>query len=478
MSSPIFDTRVQDLKYRVLKEVAKAMFNDTLLEEYDDIPRRIVPGPKPTMRCCIYKERAIVSKRVKLAIGGDKNNPNIVEVIKIACEECPMGGYEVTNRCRGCIAHRCEKACKKNAIRFDERTHAAFINKDQCVNCGMCAKACQYNAIQNYQRPCEQACSVKAISMDEFNFAFINEEKCIQCGHCVSQCPFGAIMDKSYITHVIKLLKASENNTKYPVYAVIAPSIATQFESRGSVGQIVSALKELGFAKVIEAALGADMVALNETKELIEKGFLTSSCCPAFVNFVKKKYPQLIDHVSHSLSPMATISQWVKQREPEAHIVFIGPCIAKKGEIMQDNVKNIVDYVLTFEELQALIDAKEIDVGSLKESELDEASYFGRIFGRCGGLVEAVKEGIKELNATEFTLKPFSADGVDNCKLALNKAIRDNREFNFLEGMACIGGCIGGPACLNHELKDRAMMEKYAKESNKESIEEAIEELN
>ena len=471
-NNPIFDTRVQELKYKVLKEIAKATYSDTLLDEYDEIPKRIVPGPKPTMRCCIYKERAIVSKRMRLALGGRKDVDNIIEVIKIACEECPMGGYEVTNRCRGCIAHRCEKACRRNAIKFDERTHAAVIDKDQCVNCGMCAKACQYDAIQNYHRPCEQACAVKAISMDEYKLAVIDDEKCIQCGHCVSQCPFGAIMDKSYITHVIKLLKKADKDN--PVYAIVAPSIATQFESRGSVKQIVSALKELGFAKVFEAALGADMVSYNESRELIEKGFLLSSCCPAFVNLIEKNYPKLVEHVSHNLSPMATIGKWVKDKEPNAHMIFIGPCIAKKQEIKRDDVKDIIDYVLTFEELQALIDAREIDVSGLKESALDDASYYGRIFARSGGLTEAVRQAIKEMNS-EFVLKPMSADGLENCRLALVKAQRDEKEFNFLEGMACIGGCIGGPACLNHELKDRMTMDKYAGQSKKESIDEATD---
>ena len=340
-----FDTSVQELKYKVLKEIAKGLFNDTLLEEYNEIPQRISPGPKSTMRCCIYKERAIVIERMKLALGGNKNINNVVEVIDIACDECPLGGYEVTNRCRGCIAHRCQKACHKDAIRFDEDKRTAIIDKSKCINCGMCAKACQYNAIQNYLRPCEQSCRVKAITMDEYHFAAINDEKCIQCGACVYQCPFGAIMDKSYITHVIKLIKESEESKKFPVYAVVAPSITTQFKQRGSLGQVISAIKELGFKGVFEAALGADMVSYNEAKELVEKGFLTSSCCPAFVSFIKKYYPSLSENISSNLSPMATISKWVNSNEPNCKIVFIGPCIAKKQEIKQDHVKDIVDYV-------------------------------------------------------------------------------------------------------------------------------------
>ena len=270
----IFDTKVQELKYKVLKEIAKASFNDTLLEEYNDIPLRIVPGPHPTMRCCIYKERAIVLERMKLALGGNKNINNVIEVIKIACDDCPLGGYEVTNRCRGCIAHNCSTACPRDAISFDPITRSARINKDRCVNCGLCARACHYSAIQNYQRPCETACKLKAISMDNDHLAMINDEKCIQCGACVEQCPFGAIMDKSYITHVIKLLKEKKNEH---VYAVVAPSIAAQFKGV-KLEQVITGIKELGFDDVFEAALGADMVSYKESKELSEKGFLTSSC--------------------------------------------------------------------------------------------------------------------------------------------------------------------------------------------------------
>ena len=266
-----FDTSVQELKYKVLKEIAKGLFNDTLLEEYNEIPQRISPGPKSTMRCCIYKERAIVLERMKLALGGNKNIDNVVEVIRIACDECPLGGYEVTNRCRGCIAHRCQKECHRDAIRFDEVTRTAVIDKTKCVNCGMCAKACQYNAIQNYLRPCVQACKVKAISMDEDHAAKIDDEKCVQCGACVYQCPFGAIMDKSMMKEAIDILKDSDFSKKYPVYAIVAPSISSQYKGV-QLGQVVTALKNLGFQDVVEAALGADMVAYSEAKELEEKG--------------------------------------------------------------------------------------------------------------------------------------------------------------------------------------------------------------
>lgn len=469
---PKFDTNVQELKYKVLKEVAKAAYNGTLLEEYNEIPKRIVPGPDPTTRCCIYKERAIVADRIKLALGGNKENSNVVEVIPIACDECPLGGYEVLDRCRGCIAHRCEHACHKGAITFDERTRRAIIDKTKCVNCGLCAKACQYNAIQNFLRPCEQACKVKAISAGEDYAAKINDEKCVQCGACVYQCPFGAIMDKSSIVDVINMIKDSEFSTKYPVYAIVAPSISAQFDY-ATLGQIITAIKKLGFHNTIEAALGADLVAYNEAKELEEKGFLTSSCCPTFVAYIKKNFPKLIPNISHNPSPMAALAKWIKENDTTAKVVFIGPCVSKKMEIKREDVAPYVDYVLTFEELQALIDSRNIDASTLEESPLDNASYFGRIFARVGGLSDAVVQALKE-QESDFEAKSFVCDGIENFKLALLKAQSGKADFNFIEGMGCVGGCIGGPCCLTHEVKDKNEVDKYGKLSKEQTIKSAI----
>ncbi|MBP3692704.1 MAG: 4Fe-4S binding protein, partial [Clostridia bacterium] len=302
-----FDTKIQHLKYKVLREVSRLHWNDALLENLIEIPKTIVPGKVPTMRCCVYKERAILGERVKIAMGGDKNNPNIIEVIDIACDECPAAGYEVTSSCRGCLAHRCEDVCKRNAITFDNN-HVAHIDKTKCVECGQCAKVCPYFAIVNRKRPCQSACKVKAITINEDNAAKINNEKCIQCGACVYQCPFGAISDKSFILDVINHIKNSNNNENYKVYAVVAPSISSQF-TYAKLGQVISGLKALGFHTVIEAALGADMVALSESKELVEKGFLTSSCCPAFVQYIKNDYANLLPYVSHNLSPMAMLAK-------------------------------------------------------------------------------------------------------------------------------------------------------------------------
>lgn len=466
-----FDTKVQYLKYKVLREVARHAWNETLLENVLEIPKTIVPGKIPTMRCCVYKERAILAERVKIAMGGNKDNSNIIEVIDIACDECPAAGYEVTDSCRGCLAHRCEDVCKRGAISFDH-SHTAHIDKSKCVECGQCAKVCPYSAIINRKRPCQIACKIKAISINDENAASIDNEKCISCGACVYQCPFGAIMDKSFILNVIDIIKKSDNNKKYKVYAVVAPSISSQF-TYAKLGQVISGLKELGFFTVIEAALGADMVAQAESKELAEKGFLTSSCCPAFVQYIKSAFPDMLPFVSHNLSPMTSIAKYLKSTDENAKIVFIGPCTAKKAEAQIDTVEPYIDAVITFEELQALFDSRDVDITALGEDVLDNASYFGRIFARSGGLSDAVAQGLKEQDI-EFDLKAVSCDGIEECRSALLKKSKNVLDGNFIEGMACTGGCIGGAGCLTHGPKDKAEVDKYGREAFEKTISDAV----
>ena len=468
-----FDTNVQELKYKVLREVATLAYEDRLSAGILDIPETIVPGPKATMRCCIYKERAIVNERVKLAMGGDPSVPGVVEVLNIACDECPVSQVTVGPSCRGCIAHRCQNACPKDAITMVN--HHAVIDQSKCIACGRCVSACPYGAINKNTRPCERACKVNAISMDENRKASINAEKCISCGACVYQCPFGAIMDKSYILDAIRILRESDNNTKYQVYAVVAPSIAGQFGAR--VGQVVSAIKQLGFRDVVEAALGADMVAYKEAAELAEKGFLTSSCCPAFVMYIKKNFPKLAPNISHNVSPMVQAAMFIKALHPDSKTIFIGPCVAKKAEQKWDTVKDWIDCVITFEELQALIDSREIDLASQPDVEMNNASYYGRIFARSGGLSDAVAQALKEQGITEeqFKLKAIACSGIEECKMALLKANKGVLPENFIEGMACEQGCIGGAACLTHGPKEKIEVDKYGKLAMEKNITEAVQ---
>ena len=361
-----------------------------------------------------------------------------------------------------------------NLIEEIIRSH---IDKNKCVGCGRCSKVCPYSAITNNKRPCENSCKIKAISMSKTKVASIDNNKCISCGACVYQCPFGAIMDKSFILNVIDLIKKSNNNKKYKVYAVVAPSISSQF-TYAKLGQVVSGIKKLGFFHVVEAALGADMVAYAESKELSEKGFLTSSCCPAFVEYIEKQFPELSKHVSHNLSPVATISKYIKETTPDAKVIFIGPCTAKKMEFQKEEVRPYIDSVITFEELQALFDSRDIDITELDEDVLNNASYYGRIFARSGGLADAVKQGLKEHNLESFEYNPISCDGIEECRSALLKASKNILQNNFIEGMACSGGCIGGAGCLTHGEKNKKEVDKYGKEALEKTISDAINILN
>ncbi|MBO5655323.1 MAG: 4Fe-4S dicluster domain-containing protein [Clostridia bacterium] len=472
-----FDTKVQHLKYKVLREVAKCVWAGTLLENIMEIPKVIVPGKEATMRCCVYKERAIVGERIKLAMGGDKDNPNVIEVIDIACDECPVSGYEVTSACRGCLQRRCEDVCKFGAITFDNY-YMAHIDRTKCKECGACAKACPFLSIVKRKRPCESACRAGAITMSDEKAAQIDNSKCTRCGACSYHCPFGAMTEKSYIVDVIEMLKNSRTYTadsNYDVYAIIAPSVSSQF-SYAKLGQVVSGLKKLGFYEVVETALGADMVAIEESRELAERGLLTSSCCPAFVEYIKSAFPSLEKYISKNPSPMAMLAKYIKEHKPNAKVVFVGPCTAKKAEAQLDEVKPYVDSVLTFEELQALFDSRNIEITTLEETNLDNASYFGRMFAKSGGLTDAVKQAMKE-EGIEFDLKPVLCDGLDECRTALLKLSQNKLDGNFIEGMACLGGCINGAGILTHSEKNKLHVEKHGQEAIEKSITDALKNM-
>ena len=474
----LFDTDVQELKYHVLCEVAKLAYaNDLTPQKLIDIAARIVPAGGPKMRCCIYKERAIVGERVKLALGGDRSNPNVVEVLQIACDECPVDGIQIMPSCRGCIAHRCMNVCPKGAISIVDCK--ATIDKSKCVECGRCLSACSYSAIVKNTRPCVNACRANALTIDFQNQkAAINQQKCISCGACVYQCPFGAISDKSYIVDAINIISKSEKNTAYKVYAIVAPSLASQYANIPgiTIEKVITAIKRLGFHSVVEAALGADIVAYKEASEFAQRGFMTSSCCPAFVKYIQTNHPKLTEFISHNVSPMTQLAMVIKEMDPGCKTVFIGPCIAKKGERMQEDVREFVDCILTFEELQAMFCARDLDLQQLEETPINNASYFGRIFARSGGLAEALQQALHEQNISQeqCECRPLSCNGISECKTALLKAAKGVLKENFIEGMACELGCIGGPACLSHSSRDKFLVDSFGQSAVEKTISGAV----
>ena len=467
MSNSKFDTKVQELKYEVLKQIIEAYDKGDMSNIYMDIPKSISPGPKPSFRCCIYKERAIVQERIKLALGGNKDNPNIVEVIEAACDSCPISGMYITPACRGCIVHKCKEACPKDAITIVD--NKPVIDMDKCIKCGRCAKACPYDAIIEQSRPCIKSCKVKAISMDEYDRAKIDNDKCIACGACVYNCPFGAIVDKSYILDTLNLLKESkEKGTK--VYAIIAPAIASQFKP-ATFGQLVTGIKKLGFSKVYEAALGADITLYKEAKEFEEKGLMTTSCRPSFVMFVEKNFPELAKYISPSPSPMVETAMFLKRKFPGIKTVFIGPCTSKKLEYRMDKTKGAVDNAISFEELQAFLDARGVDLLTLEETNIDEASTMGRVFAKCGG----ISADITKLVKGEKKVEPVAMSGIDDIRANLLKLKFNKTTANFFEGMACDGGCLNGALSLHHDnIKNSVEIDRYSNAATYKDIDTAV----
>lgn len=458
-----FDTYVQQLKYEVIKEVIRKAYADDLENCYRDIPKTVSPGPKPLARCCIYKERAILEERVNLALGGDKSETNSIAVIDIACDECPVEGAFVTPACRGCLVHKCVDVCQKGAISIIN--HKAVVDKEKCIECGKCITVCPYSAIIMQKRPCITSCKVDAISIDENKKVKIDNDKCISCGACVYKCPFGAVSDKSMITEAVNIVRKSDENKNYKVYAVVAPSIVGQFEN-ATPEQVVTGIMKLGFYQVVEAALGADITLRKEIEEFKEKGILTTSCCPSFVMYIEKNFPELVGYISSSASPMVYTAETIKSSDPTAKVIFIGPCSSKKREYKLEKTHGAVDSVISFEELQAYFDAMDIDITTLEETSLNDASYYGRIFAKSGGIIQGVseiakKEGIENLN-------PIAMNGISECKTNLIKLKFKKAEENFFEGMACEGGCLNGALCIRHGTKNAMEVDKFGKKATVE----------
>ena len=466
------DATILRLKHDVLYEVAKAAWDGNLEEKRGEIPYSMIPGPQAAYRCCIYKEREIIKQRVRLAEGkcpAGKDTSNVVQVINAACEECPIASYIVTDNCRKCMGKACQNSCNFGAISMGHER--AYIDPAKCKECGKCSQACPYNAIAHLERPCKKVCPVDAITYDENGICVIDEKKCIQCGACIHSCPFGAIGTKTFMVDVIKMIKAGKR-----VVAMVAPATEGQFGADITMASWRTALKKVGFADMIEVGLGGDLTAAFEAMEWNEAykegKKLTTSCCPAFVNMIKQHFPQLLDNMSTTVSPMCAVSRMLKRENPETVTVFIGPCIAKKSETLDLNIKDNADYAMTLGEAHAMMVAKGVDLEP-EENTLQQGSVFGKRFGNGGGVTAAVLECLKE-TGENAEINVMKCNGAAECKKALMLLKIGKLPDDFVEGMVCVGGCVGGPSKHKSELEAKKARDLLIGQADKREVHENL----
>ena len=424
------DKGLVSYKHKVMEEVARLAWDGDLDAEHkEELVYKLIPGPRPTYRCCIYKEREITRQRIRLSCAqntmGNPDTTNVVQVIKPACDDCPLSAVG------------------------EFRTH---IDPNKCKECGMCAQACPYGAIVHLVRPCKKACPVGAITFDENGYCEIDESKCISCGHCIHSCPFGAIGSKTYLTKIIEHIKNGEE-----VYAMCAPATEGQFGEDISMAAIREALKKIGFTDMIEVGLGGDMTAAYEAAEwseaMKEGKKMTTSCCPAFINMMRKHFPeQFENNMSSTVSPMCAISRMLKAEHPGCITVFVGPCIAKKSEAEDKSVPDNADYVVTYGEIRALLRSRDVEVVPVEEN-YQESSIYGKRFATSGGVAAAVVEVMKERGEDTANIKLRKAAGGQDCRTALTLLKAGRLPEDFIEGMVCPGGCVGGPSRHKTELE-------------------------
>jgi len=480
---------ITDIRKNVFTEVARMAYSGRGYEGVDDLPYIIVPGDQPLHRESVFLERAIASERVRLAMGLNLQpiqtrhlmtegmdaaavaeqyyEPPLVNIIPYACHACPTNQYRVTESCQNCLAASCQKVCPRDAISF--RNGKSFIDQDKCIKCGKCAKACSYNAIIHMERPCQAACGMDAIGSDEHGRAVINQSKCVSCGQCLVSCPFGAIVDKGQIFQVIQSILKGDK-----VIAIVAPAFIGQFGKHSTPGKFIAAMKKLGFARIVEVAVGADMCTIEEAKDFLEKvpseqKYMATSCCPAWHSMIYKLFPGEAKNISMTLTPMVFTARLMKKKYPECKVVFVGPCAAKKLEAIRADIRSDVDFVLTFEELQGMFEAKEVDFETIEPLDpLNEGTAAGRGFAVAGGVAKAVADLVHETDP-DLEVKTARAEGLRDCRKLMTLAKAGKYNGYLLEGMACPGGCVAGAGTLLPVDLAANVVGRYQKEANTES---------
>ncbi len=495
------DTPVKQIRRKIFTEVAKIGFQSTdesLIHDIEAIPYSIVEE-RAKYRDSIYRERAVASERVRLAMGLSLRpenkavhlteglaasnvdeiyyEPPLMQVIPSACAACAPNKYEVSNMCKGCVAHPCMQVCPKGAISMiNGKSH---IDQEKCIKCGKCKSVCPYDAIAHKERPCERACGVKAITSDEQGRASIVQDKCVSCGMCMVSCPFGAISDKSQIFQLAHALREGMD-----IIAEVAPAYVNQFGDNVTTRQFHAALKALGFSAVYEVAMGADIGAVSEAHHYAKEvatgnlPFLLTSCCPSWSMLGKKFFPDMIENISQELTPMVATARSIKKKHPNAKVVFIGPCASKKLEAMRRTVRSDVDFVVTFEELWGMFDAKEIDPSSFEGSEsLHNATAAGRGYAVAGGVAGAIEACLKEYYP-DVPVHIEHAETLADCKKVLSLAKAGKIKGCLIEGMACPGGCMGGAGTNVPFAKSSKELKKLLDSSTRKIPDRELEEID
>ena len=499
------ETRIQEIRHWIFREVARMAYHTEwpIDKRIEELPYKIIPGEVGNFRNDVFLERAIVGERLRLAMdlpcrgagehaplsdnieAADKPEtyytPPLINVIKFACNACTEKRVFVTDGCQGCLAHPCEEVCPKDAVKLNRTNGRARINDEKCIRCGKCADVCAYHAIIIQERPCAAACGVDAIHTDENGKADIDYDKCVSCGMCLVNCPFGAISDKSQIFQVIRAIQAGEK-----VYAAVAPAFVGQFGPKVTPGKLRAAMKALGFTDVFEVAIGADLCATQEAIDFVNEvpdkiPFMGTSCCPAWSVMAKKMFPEYANCISMALTPMTLTARLIKNRNKDAKVVFIGPCAAKKLEAMRKDIRSDVDFVLTFEEMAGIFDAKHVDIENIEEDPegVNDASTDGRNFAVAGGVAKSVVDVIHQ-RFPDKEIKVVNAEGLRECRKMMTMAKTGKYNGYLLEGMACPGGCVAGAGTMQPIKKSQAAVNLYAsKAKHKTSNEtEHVKELD
>lgn len=351
---------------------------------------------------------------------------------------------------RGCTLDEEYNPYHMDCLLHPER-YAPVVFTEECHQCA-------------YEQACQNSCIFDAFEQNADGTVSINREKCVGCGACIEACKLEKLAENKDVFPVLQRIREADSR----VYALIAPAFLGQFGNEVTAGKLRSAFKAMGFSGMVEVAVFADILTLKEALEFDaniteQKDYqLTSCCCPVWIAMIRNVYKELMPHVPGAVSPMIAAGRVVKKLHPKAVTVFIGPCMAKKKEAKEEDIADAIDYVLTFQEVQDMFEAADIHPKELGEDEKEHSSKAGRIYARTGGVSQAVKETVKQLNPDrKIEVRAEQADGVPACRAMIERLKKGETDANFFEGMACNGGCVGGPKVIIDKEEGKQNVNQY-----------------